>query len=101
MNQKLIEASLGMLARMIPPEIYAAVSADLKNLVDHARSIDERLKRIEAATVGLPDRVAMLESVVRSTVDGAEAIFAERDMWLVPGSIEKALAPAEENTDGR
>lgn len=97
MNGRMIEASLGMLARLIPPDIYAKVGADLNELVQLARTLDERVKRIEAATVGLgdlADRLAFMETIVRNGTPDAGAAFGERDMYMVPGTIEQALAPA-------
>ncbi len=90
MTPKLIEAAFGMLAKMIPPEEYAKASKALADLALYAKSADERLRKLEA----MQSRLDILESIVRSNVDGAEATYAEQTMWMRPGAIDEALAPA-------
>lgn len=93
MNAKLIEASIGMLARMVPPETWAQVVGEINALVSYAKSADERLTRIEK----LVERVEFLEAIVRNNVDGAGAAFGEREMFLANGgaAIREALAPSK------
>lgn len=91
MNAKLIEASIGMLARMVPPDAWEKIIAELNELVRYAKSADERLTKLAA----LAERVEFLENIVRNSVDGAPAAYAERELYMVPGTIEQALAPAQ------
>lgn len=97
MNAKLIEATIGMLARMVPPDQWDKIVSELKQLVAYAKSADERLAKLET----LIGRVDFLEHVVRNSVDGAGAMFAERELYMVPGTIEQALAPAQNNADSK
>ncbi len=96
-----VEMMLGMIARLIPAEEYGKAIAGVNELVEAITELNDRFKRIEDAVTGtashvagLADRLAMLETIVRNNVDGAEATYAEQAMWFVPGSVEKALAPA-------
>lgn len=98
MNAKMIETALGMIARFIPPEEYAKAVKAIAELTDVAQSIDARMKRIEEFAVkmdALQSKVDMLETVVRTNVDGGEAAYAARDLYMVPGTIEQALAPSK------
>lgn len=88
-NPKIVEAALGMLAKMVPPETYAQIVAELKDVVTYAKSADDRLAKLEA----LADRLTFLETVIKNTVDGAGAAFAERQFYA-PSVIDAALAPA-------
>lgn len=94
MNARLIEGALAMLARLIPPEEYAKATHALNELAGYAKSIDDRAKRIEDGFAEMRNRLDMLETIVRANVPGAEAVYAEQAMWMVPGSIESALAPS-------
>lgn len=93
-NQKLVEGAIGMLARVIPPEEYAKASAALGQIVTLLKTIDGRMQRIEEATAGLRDRVMLLETAAMADSPAFSAAQSEQAMWMVPGSIEKALAPA-------
>lgn len=98
MNQKFLEASLGMLARLIPPHEYEKATNSLNDIVKLLQTIDDRMKKIEgiaARVEKISDSVAILESVVRANVPGAEATYAEQAMWMRPGAIEEALAPSK------
>lgn len=98
MNAKMIETALGMLARFIPPEEYAKAVKAINDLGTIADRFDKRLTDVQALVAivqAQAARIDMLETIVRDNVDGAAATFAERDAWMVPGRIEKALAPAQ------
>lgn len=104
MNIKMIETALGMLARFIPPEEYAKGVKAINELTQVAQSLDDRLKAIHQSVEemkAISDRVDMLETVVRNNVSGAETEYAARAMFMVPGTIEKALAPSQgDKSDG-
>lgn len=97
MNSKMIDAALGMVARFIPPEEYAKAVKAITELSAIAQSFDDRLKEIQAmveVVKSQQDRIDMLEMIVRNNVSGAETEFAARDMFMVPGTIEAAMAPS-------
>lgn len=97
MNNKMIETALGMLARFVPPEEYAKLAAAITQLAQLGQQLDTRLQAIEAHVAkanDLGDRLTMLETIVRDNVSGADAAYSEQAQWLVPGRMDKALAPA-------
>jgi len=98
MNAKMIDAALGMVARFIPPEEYAKAVKAITELSAIAQSFDDRLKEIQAmveVVKAQQDRIEMLETIVRNNVPGAETEFSARDMFMVPGTIEAAMAPSK------
>lgn len=98
-QNKMIEAGLGMLARFIPPEVYTKMVDAINGLAQVAAGFDRRLAEVQALALVVQQqqvRLDFLESIVRDNLDGAGAAFAERDQWMVPGRIEKALAPAQD-----
>lgn len=96
MNQKLIEGALGMLARVIPPEEYAKANRALGQIVTLLETIDARMKRIEDGVIANGQRLDMLEAAASIDSPAYSAMRSEQAMWLVPGSIEAALAPAKD-----
>lgn len=96
MNAKLIEGALGMLARFIPPEEYAKATGALEQLVQLAKSIDERMKRVEA----LADDVTALKSAAYADSPAFRDAQAGQSMYMVPGTIEAAMAPSKGGAAG-
>lgn len=101
MNHKLIEAAMGMLARVIPAEEYAKANAALGQIVNLLETLNARAERTEKAAVlcanhitELSARVEALELAAGIDSPAYKSAQAERAMWLVPGSTEAALAPA-------
>lgn len=99
MNAKMIETALGMVARFIPPDEYAKAVKAIMELVAVGQAFDDRLKDVQNAVKIIGDlqaQVATLEAIVKANVPGASAEYAARDLFMVPGTIETALAPAKE-----
>jgi hypothetical protein len=95
---------LGALARFIPPEEYAKAVKAIDALATEARMLQARLASIEAHVAKgreLEERIVLLESAARSDSPSFAMMQAEQSMWMVPGSIERALAPSEgDKADG-
>lgn len=94
MNSKLVEAGLGMLARMIPPEEYAKMSGLLGELLATAKGYEERLKGMEAKLDDALSQLVNLTAAAQADSPTFNSMEHERALWQVPGSIEAALAPA-------
>lgn len=101
MNQKLVEGAMAMLARVIPPEEYKKANTAIGKIVELLETIDARAKRTEEAALysaktiaDLAARVDTLEAAASVDSETFKATRAELALWLVPGSTEKALAPA-------
>lgn len=108
MNLKLVEGALGMLARSIPPAEYAKalivlgeLAAALKSIDARAKAIDDGVARCVRHLDGLDARVTMLEIAAAVDSPAFGAAQSEQAMWMVPGSIERALAPSKGDGDGR
>lgn len=102
MNHKLIESAMGMLARVIPREEYEKANAAISQIVRLLETLDARAERTEKAALFCADKIAELSTRVdhleaAASVDSPafRSAQAELELWLVPGSIEKALAPAK------
>lgn len=107
MTPKVLEGALGMVARLIPAEQYAKGIGALQELIELLKKLDARAAAIEANTAQcvrqLADqdaRLCALEAAAAADSPAFAALRAEQAMWMMPGSIDAALAPSKGGDNG-
>lgn len=96
MNNKMVQGALAMLAGMIPKEEYEKAIGALGQIAALMQSCDDRLRRIEEGQQEFRQRLSLLESAARADSPTFAAASHEQAMWMRPGNIDRALAPAKQ-----